>query len=255
MAKVKTAVLHGSFKSEAAARAKERETPGSWIVPRNVAGQGKRWIVLSRRARRNPSVPDAELRDRAAAALDATHDVGERGPRTFQARQRVAVALDAGRRPPLVDVKHLEKVARDAGRARLQGFEVAFYRSGMWHRVLGSSQNAADAQLVADELEHMGYPAVVLGAGDELPRRKPAPLDLMHPAEKARRARRNPVVAIVGNPGRVFGKEVELIRYEHVTEGRRYHRFKRGTKLEALPDGSVRIYNPTRPVWVDDGLE
>lgn len=33
----------------------------------------------------------------AAGALDRTHDVGERGPKTFQARQLLAAWLDTGR--------------------------------------------------------------------------------------------------------------------------------------------------------------
>lgn len=37
------------------------------------------------------------LTERAAAALDATHDYDGRGPRTFQARRRVAEWLDTGR--------------------------------------------------------------------------------------------------------------------------------------------------------------
>ena len=50
----------------------------------------------------------------AAAALDATHAIGERGPRTFMARRRVAAALDAGKKPLAPDVHWLEHVARIA---------------------------------------------------------------------------------------------------------------------------------------------
>ena len=51
-------------------------------------------------------------RDRAALALDRTHHVGERGPRTYQAWERVALALDTGARVSLQDVRWLESVAR-----------------------------------------------------------------------------------------------------------------------------------------------
>lgn len=45
-------------------------------------------------------------------ALDMTWHVGERGPRTFLARQRIATALDLDRNPSPADVKWLEGVAR-----------------------------------------------------------------------------------------------------------------------------------------------
>jgi hypothetical protein len=52
--------------------------------------------------------------------------------------------------------------------------------------------------------------------------------------------------------GRVFGAQVEELKYRHVKRGARVHTFaKRGTKLEALPDGSVRIFNPKSRLWED----
>ncbi len=51
-------------------------------------------------------------RDEAAAALDLTHAIGERGPRTYNARQRVAAALDAGRVPLKKDIEWLLNVAK-----------------------------------------------------------------------------------------------------------------------------------------------
>ena len=59
-----------------------------------------------------------------------------------------------------------------------------------------------------------------------------------------------------GNPsgakprGRTFGRQVEELKYRHVSQGARVHTFdKPGTKLEALADGSVRIFNRQHPVW------
>ena len=49
--------------------------------------------------------------ERAATALDLTHHCGERGPRTYLARQRVAAALDAGRLPKAGDIRWLERIA------------------------------------------------------------------------------------------------------------------------------------------------
>jgi hypothetical protein len=56
------------------------------------------------------------LRERAAAALDATHAVGERGPRTMRARSVVARWLDmCGRPRGLADaVRWLEHVRVEA---------------------------------------------------------------------------------------------------------------------------------------------
>ena len=61
---------------------------------------------------------------------------------------------------------------------------------------------------------------------------------------------RNPGGAV--SRGRVFGSQVEEVKYRHVKRGARVHTFaKRGTKLEALPDGSVRIFNPKSRLWED----
>jgi hypothetical protein len=58
---------------------------------------------------------DQKLRDRAAHALDKTHAVGERGPKTFAARNRIATALDKGTKPLLRDIKWLERIADSQG--------------------------------------------------------------------------------------------------------------------------------------------
>jgi hypothetical protein len=51
------------------------------------------------------------IRDRAAAALDATLSKDGRGPRTFLTRRRVAETLDLRRNPSLADIRWLEHVA------------------------------------------------------------------------------------------------------------------------------------------------
>ena len=50
------------------------------------------------------------LEQRAAAALDKTHAIGERGPKTFNARQRIALALDSTSKVAIADVRWLEQV-------------------------------------------------------------------------------------------------------------------------------------------------
>lgn len=54
--------------------------------------------------------------DRAARSMDLTHAVGERGPRTFNARKRVARALDGIGKVNVADVRWLERVAAQSAR-------------------------------------------------------------------------------------------------------------------------------------------
>jgi hypothetical protein len=54
--------------------------------------------------------------ERAARALDLTHAIGERGPRTFNARQRVASALDGVGKLNIADVRWLERIAAQPAR-------------------------------------------------------------------------------------------------------------------------------------------
>lgn len=50
----------------------------------------------------------------------------------------------------------------------------------------------------------------------------------------------------------MFGKDVDAIYYVHETEGPRVHRFRlRGVQMEALRDGSIRIFHPTERIWED----
>lgn len=42
------------------------------------------------------------------------------------------------------------------------------------------------------------------------------------------------------------------VRYIHDDDGEPYkHEFRPGVKMEALPDGSLRIYKPGSRVWSD----
>lgn len=56
--------------------------------------------------------------DRIAKALDLTHAVGERGPRTFNARQRLATHLDTGctYRGVKTDLAWLTQLAENLGK-------------------------------------------------------------------------------------------------------------------------------------------
>ena len=77
-----------------------------------------------------------------------------------------------------------------------------------------------------------------------------------------KRRKPNPSILVVGaNPGgegqkptrggRIFGKEVDEVFYVHVTEGPRRHPFGKGVKVEALPDGSIRLFHPRKRLWKD----
>lgn len=76
-------------------------------------------------------------------------------------------------------------------------------------------------------------------------RRKPA----------RRRARRNPALVVMGaNPrrGELIGTTVErlTIRYKHAADGQHYyHHTQAGVRIQALPDGSLRLTHPTRRLW------
>lgn len=67
------------------------------------------------------------------------------------------------------------------------------------------------------------------------------------------RLRRNPELMMLGNPGGGdFGAEVHRIEYRHAEDGRHYyHDFKNGVRMDAEPDGSVRLSHPSRPVWAE----
>lgn len=81
---------------------------------------------------------------------------------------------------------------------------------------------------------------------------------------RARRAgvrvpRANPSVLVFGNPPRtrpwdratILSKRAVAIEYDHVSDGALYrHSFARGVVVEALADGSVRLYRPDgKPLW------
>ena len=52
-------------------------------------------------------------------------------------------------------------------------------------------------------------------------------------------------------PGEVFGW-ARLIQYEHDEDGVDYeHKFGRNVAMQAMPDGSLRIYKPGSTVWSD----
>ncbi len=77
----------------------------------------KRQAALARTlGRMRPNAGGRGLRTRAATALDLTHPIGERGPRTMAARAAWAKWLDLGGRPPSKEsLLHLER----AGATRL----------------------------------------------------------------------------------------------------------------------------------------
>jgi hypothetical protein len=56
---------------------------------------------------------DRATNNTVAELLDRTHAVGERGPRTFLARQRLAAALDYGFTPRASDLAWLRRVIRE----------------------------------------------------------------------------------------------------------------------------------------------
>jgi len=53
--------------------------------------------------------------------------------------------------------------------------------------------------------------------------------------------------------GKIFSNNVEKIYYIHAENGKPYvHKFKRGVRMEALNDGSVRLSHPSKDgIWTD----
>ena len=94
------------------------------------------------------------LRDRAAAALDATLPYAERGPNTFETRKRVAAALDLGRVPAMRDILWLESVAAQMAAAPDDGDAVAlrFVLSGNPFVVTRPTTSVSWGREVAAEL-------------------------------------------------------------------------------------------------------
>lgn len=65
---------------------------------------------------------------------------------------------------------------------------------------------------------------------------------------------RNPPLVVYGNPpGGMIGSDVEAIYYRHSADGRRYvHDFEEsGVQMIGLPDGSVLLEHPEKPLWSD----
>lgn len=70
----------------------------------------------------------------------------------------------------------------------------------------------------------------------------------------------NPAVLVFGNPPQasrpwdratIISQRAVAIEYDHVTDGEYYrHDFRQGVVVEALVDGSVRLYRPDgKPIW------
>lgn len=62
--------------------------------------------------------------------------------------------------------------------------------------------------------------------------------------------KKNPPLVVLGNPGKskgskILSRNIMAIRYQHEADGEYYeHKFKRGSVIELLPDGSIRVFNP-----------
>lgn len=64
--------------------------------------------------------------------------------------------------------------------------------------------------------------------------------------------RRNPPLVVFGNPPDQIARQVLDITYIHADDGEPYiHEFEGGVEAQALPDGSVLIGHPEKPVWRD----
>lgn len=64
------------------------------------------------------------------------------------------------------------------------------------------------------------------------------------------RKRHNPDLVVLNPPPGVWSHAVTRLEYVHDDDGEAYrHDFRPGVVMEGLEDGSVRLYNPDRPIW------
>ncbi len=68
-----------------------------------------------------------------------------------------------------------------------------------------------------------------------------------------RKGRRGKTTYVHARPFKAGGfGEVTMVRYQHFDDDTfYYHNFGAGVMIEALEDGSLRIYKPGSTVWVD----
>ncbi len=105
-------------------------------------------------------------------------------------------------------------------------------------------------------------PGVWVKEGGRLVARDNAPGDYLkseyrsnRPPSARRRLRHNPPLVTFGNPprGEIMSKRVFEVAYKHTADGKAYkHEFAAGVCMEALPDGSIRIYSMRgKRLWGD----
>jgi len=67
--------------------------------------------------------------------------------------------------------------------------------------------------------------------------------------------RKNPALVVLGanpQPQGMLSRRVLTLDYVHGDDGQAYtHAFRPGVKMQALEDGSVRLYHPRRRIWRD----
>jgi len=67
--------------------------------------------------------------------------------------------------------------------------------------------------------------------------------------------RKNPALVVLGAnppPEGIVGRRVLTLDYVHGDDGQAYtHSFRPGVKMQALEDGSVRLFHPRRRIWRD----
>lgn len=67
---------------------------------------------------------------------------------------------------------------------------------------------------------------------------------------KKQRRKKNPVLAVMGNPGKLFSRNVHSIAYTHTDDGEDYiHEFAGGVQMRANGDGSIAVFHPKKSIW------
>jgi len=267
-------MFHGAFNRKGDAVRRESERPGSYILPVMIRNK-RRFLVMS------PSGPsDPRARNPRGIAgcrywlwlNDATAiGTGETFTTMDQVRAYVSKLKPRLHPKPGGDVVFVRE-GRATWRSSKASHRVAVElpvgaeknaRRSPAKKMSGRNVSGATVQLTHSDLElivaTLRTSAAMLKPGAPLRAQLIGLQKTLYDTLKEL-PESNPAVLVVGaNPGgrrqaegRIFGKEVERLTYRHVTQGRRFHDFGPGARLEALADGSVRIFNPSRPLWIED---
>lgn len=126
----------------------------------------------------------------------------------------------------------------------LDGIDAGTLTPAQGSALLDQTNKPPNLNVLGGATSWLGLGAVLaLGGVLYFMSRRPAPV------------RSNPYLAVLGanpQPPGVWSTRVLQLDYIHDDDGQPYtHAFRPGVRMQALEDGSVRLYHPNRPIWRD----